>query len=235
MDKKKAIVTGGSKGIGLAIIEQLVEDGYFVWYFSRTKMIKDIPNTKHIECDLSNFVNFENKLKLCLNEMENIDLLVNNAGITKDGLAMRMSLNDFTQVIDINLTSSFIACKTVSRLLLRQKKGNIINISSVVGIVGNSGQANYSSSKAGLIGLTKSLAKEFSSKNIRVNAVAPGFIKTDMTDKLNETQIKHIEEAIPLKVLGQPKDVANLVSFLASERASYITGQVINVDGGMVI
>jgi 3-oxoacyl-[acyl-carrier protein] reductase len=164
-----------------------------------------------------------------------IDVLVNNAGITKDGLLMRMSQEDFTKVVDINLVGTFNMTRNVIPLMVKQRSGRIISISSVVGIAGNAGQTNYSASKAGIIGFTKSLAKEVASRNILVNAVAPGFIATDMTKVLSDEQKEHINTAIPLKRIGTPEDIAKAVKFLASEDSSYITGQVLHVDGGMLM
>jgi len=236
MEAKKAIITGGSRGIGLAIIKKLLSENYEIWYLSRSKIEEDLSNNlHHVSCDILDREKLESSLKAIIKEANKIDLLVNNAGITKDNLVMRMKMEAWDDVINVNLTSAFITSKILSRTFLKQKSGSIINISSVVGIVGNAGQANYSASKAGLIGLTKTLAKEFASRNIRVNCVAPGFIETSMSDKLTEEQKENIISAIPLNRMGSAEDVANLVSFLASENASYITGQVICVDGGMVI
>ena len=164
-----------------------------------------------------------------------VDVLVNNAGITKDNLLLRMSESDFDDVLSTNLKGTFLMCKNVSKIMMKQRSGSIVNISSVVGITGNAGQANYAASKAGIIGLTKSLAKEFASRNLRVNAVAPGFIQSDMTDKLDQEIIANLSAQIPMKRLGDPQDIANTVAFLVSEKSSYLTGQVICVDGGMVM
>jgi len=176
--------------------------------------------------------------RLCDTALETfgrIDVLINNAGITKDNLLLRMSESDFDDVISTNLKGTFLMCKNVSKIMMKQRSGSIINIASVVGITGNAGQANYAASKAGIIGLTKSLAKEFASRNIRVNAVAPGFIQSDMTDKLDQEVITNLSAQIPMKRLGDPQDIANTVAFLVSEKSSYLTGQVICVDGGMVM
>ncbi len=235
MERKNAIVTGGSRGIGLAIIKKLLSEMYEVWYISRTEIQEELENTHFVACDISNRENLENCLKEIIKEAKTIDLLVNNAGITKDNLIMRMKNDAWDDVININLTSAFITSKVLSRVFLKQRQGSIINISSVVGVSGNAGQANYSASKAGLIGLTKTLAKEFASRNVRVNCVAPGFIETSMSGKLTDEQKEKIVENIPLSRMGNVEDVANLVSFLASQDSSYITGQVICVDGGMVI
>ena len=174
-------------------------------------------------------------VKEIIETLGKIDVLVNNAGITKDGLLMRMAKEDFESVIDINLVGTFNVTRNVIPLMIKQKSGRVINISSVVGVAGNAGQTNYSASKAGIIGFTKSLAREVASRNILVNAVAPGFIATDMTSVLNDSQKENISTQIPLKRMGEAQDVANLVKFLASEEASYITGQVIHVDGGMIM
>ncbi|MBK5201303.1 MAG: 3-oxoacyl-[acyl-carrier-protein] reductase [Spirochaetaceae bacterium] len=236
MEKQKAIITGGSRGIGLAIIKKLLEDNYEVWYLSRTEVEENLgPFIHHIKTDVSDKENLVESLNTAVKEAKVVDLLVNNAGITRDGLLMRMSDENWDDVITVNLTSAFITCRALSRTLLKQKHGAIVNISSVVGVSGNAGQANYSASKAGLIGLTKSLAKEFASRGIRVNAVAPGFIETSMTEKLSDAQKEAIVAQIPLKKLGSAEMVADTVRFLASSASQYITGQVICVDGGMVI
>ncbi|MGD1823412.1 MAG: 3-oxoacyl-[acyl-carrier-protein] reductase [Pleomorphochaeta sp.] len=235
MKLKKAIVTGGSRGIGLAIIKKLLKDNYEIWYISRTQIQEELSNTHFVCCDIADHEKLESSLKEIVKEAGSIDLLINNAGITKDNLIMRMKQEAWDDVININLTSAFITSKVLSRTFLKQRKGSIINISSVVGVAGNAGQANYSASKAGLIGLTKTLAKEFASRNVRVNCIAPGFIETSMSGKLNDEQKAQIVENIPLNRMGQVEDVANLVSFLASDNSNYITGQVICVDGGMVI
>lgn len=236
MELKKAIITGGSRGIGLAIIKRLLKENYEIWYISRSQIKEDLEGALHyVNCDISDHEKLEESLKEIVKQATNIDLLVNNAGITKDNLIMRMQTEAWNDVINVNLTSAFITCKVLSRTFLKQKKGSIINISSVVGVSGNAGQANYSASKAGLIGLTKTLAKEFASRSVRVNCVAPGFIETSMSDKLSEEQKAQIVENIPLSRMGNVDDIANVVAFLASSEASYITGQVLCVDGGMVI
>ncbi len=236
MELKKAIITGGSRGIGLAIIKNLLNENYEVWYLSRSEIQEDLGKYVHyVNCDISDHAKLEESLKKIVKEALTIDLLINNAGITKDNLIMRMKQEAWDDVININLTSAFITSKVLSRTLLKQKFGSIINISSVVGVVGNAGQVNYSASKAGLIGLTKTLAKEFASRNVRVNCIAPGFIETSMSEKLSDDQKNQIVQNIPLNRMGNVDDVANLVSFLASEKSSYITGQVVCVDGGMVI
>ncbi|MTI67569.1 MAG: 3-oxoacyl-[acyl-carrier-protein] reductase [Firmicutes bacterium] len=240
---KVALVTGGSRGIGKEIALKLASLGAdIIINYSRNskkaeEVVSEIENMGRkaycFQADVSKLEEVEKLVKKTLDEVSNVDILVNNAGITKDNLLMRMSKDDWNDVINVNLTGAYNLCKSLIRTMIRKKNGCIINISSVVGITGNPGQCNYSASKAGLIGLTKSLAKEVGKKNIRVNAIAPGFIETEMTDKLNENVIKEYKKNIPLKKLGSPEDIANTVAFLASDLASYITGQVIVVDGGM--
>ncbi len=241
---KKAIVTGGSRGIGRAIVEDFLREGAIVYYISRTKSdshgeMESLAKEKGgavfwKEGDVSkdSIVDVINEI---IAEAEVIDILVNNAGITRDGLIFRMSSEDWDTVLNVNLKSAFLTSKVVARLMTKQRKGAIINISSVVGVIGNAGQTNYSASKAGIIGLTKSLAREVASRNIRVNAVAPGFVETDMTRKLGEKAREVLKTQIPLGRTAQPEEIAKVVSFLASENASYITGQVLLVDGGMAI
>ena len=243
--KKVALITGATRGIGKQIALTLAKEGYNIALNYRTenedltKTIKEIEKME-VEClpikgDISNFEECEYIVKQTIEQFEKIDVLVNNAGITKDMLLMRMKKEDFKQVIDVNLVGTFNMTKNVISYMLKAKSGRIINVSSVVGISGNAGQTNYSASKAGIIGFTKSLAKEVASRNILVNAVAPGFIQTDMTNVLKEEVKEEIAKAIPLKRMGRPEDVANVVKFLASEDSSYITGQVINIDGGMLM
>lgn len=245
-NKKTAFITGAARGIGKEIAIKLAKEGYDVAINYRT-MNDELENLKaqiekdfNVKCalvqgDVSSFEDAEKMVKETVEILGKIDVLVNNAGITKDGLLMRMAKEDFESVIDINLVGTFNVTRNVIPLMIKQKSGRVINISSVVGVAGNAGQTNYSASKAGIIGFTKSLAREVASRNILVNAVAPGFIATDMTSVLNEAQKENINTQIPLKRMGSAEDVANLVKFLASEEASYITGQVINVDGGMVM
>ena len=188
-----------------------------------------------VQCDVSDFDACGKMMEMIINNYGHLDILVNNAGITRDGLIMKMSEEDFDRVLDTNLKGAFHTIRHASRYFLKQKSGKIINISSVSGVMGNAGQANYCAAKAGVIGLTKSAAKELASRGITVNAVAPGFIKTEMTDVLKDDIKKAIMENIPMKAFGETEDIANAVAFLASEEARYITGQVISVDGGMAM
>jgi len=239
---KKALVTGASRGIGRAITDLFLSEGAEVWGMG-TKEPADLKERVEkaggrlhwASADFGNLPSLEEPIEALIKEADGFDILVNNAGITIDNLSFRMSLEDFQKVLDVNLGASFIISRTVGRDMIRRRTGSIVSISSVVGIHGNGGQCNYSASKAGLIGLTKSLARECSARGVRVNAVAPGFIVSDMTDAMPaEAREKMIGE-IPLKRPGQALDVANAVLFLASDASSYITGQVIPVDGGMFI
>lgn len=242
---KVAIVTGGTRGIGRAIALKLADHGanIVINYRNSDKEAEELKGILEekgvkvlaVKCDISNFEDSKNLMDKCKEVFRKIDILVNNAGITKDTLIMRMKEEDFDNVIDVNLKGTFNCAKHASAIMLKQRFGKIINMTSVVGIAGNAGQVNYAASKAGVIGLTKSLAKELGSRGITVNAVAPGFINTDMTASLSEKVKEEASKNIPLKRLGDPEDVANLVGFLASDAANYITGQVINVDGGMVM
>lgn len=242
---KVAIVTGGTRGIGRAIALKLADKGanIVINYRNSDKEAEELKaileekgvKVLAVKCDISNFEDSKNLMDKCKEVFGKIDILVNNAGITKDTLIMRMKEEDFDNVIDVNLKGTFNCAKHASAIMLKQRFGKIINMTSVVGIAGNAGQVNYAASKAGVIGLTKSLAKELGSRGITVNAVAPGFINTDMTASLSEKVKEEASKNIPLKRLGDPEDVANLVGFLASDAANYITGQVINVDGGMVM
>lgn len=242
---KNIVITGATRGIGKAIAYTLASKGanLVIGYRSSDDEARNIKEeieklgVKVIlsKGDVSDKEYCKSLITTCKEEFGTLDALVNNAGITKDGLIMRMSEEDFMSVIDINLKGTFNCAKEASIVMLKQKYGKIVNLSSVVGVVGNAGQVNYSSSKAGVIGLTKSLAKELGSRGIRVNAVAPGFIETDMTASLNENNKEFIKNNVPLKRLGSAQDVANVVSFLISDESNYITGQVINVDGGMVM
>ena len=242
---KVAIVTGGTRGIGRAIALKLADNGanIVINYRNSDKEAEELKaileekgvKVLTVKCDISNFQDSKNLMDKCKEVCGKIDILVNNAGITKDTLIMRMKEEDFDSVIDVNLKGTFNCAKHASAIMLKQRFGKILNMTSVVGIAGNAGQVNYAASKAGVIGLTKSLAKELGSRGITVNAVAPGFINTDMTASLSEKVKEEASKNIPLKRLGDPEDVANLVGFLASDAANYITGQVINVDGGMVM
>ena len=241
---KVAMITGATRGIGKQIALTLANEGYNIVLNYRTKndeliQAKNEIESKNVKCltvqgDVTNFEDCKQMIESAIKEFGKIDVLINNAGITKDMLLARMKEEDFKQVIDVNLVGTFNMTKNVISYMMKARSGRIINISSVVGIAGNAGQTNYSASKAGIIGFTKSLAKEVASRNILVNAVAPGFIETNMTDVLKQEVKDEIAKNIPLKRMGTPKDVANVVKFLASEDSSYITGQVISVDGGMI-
>lgn len=242
---KCALVTGASRGIGKAIALKLASLGANLVLNYRSseiealeveKQVKDMGvDAISIKGDISNLMDVENLVSSAKEKFGSIDIMVNNAGITKDALILRMKEEDFDTVIDVNLKGVFNCLKTITPIMVRQRHGKIINLSSVVGISGNAGQVNYSASKAGVIGMTKSLAKEVGSRGINVNAVAPGFIETDMTGVLGEKYKDEIKRNIPLKKLGNPEDVANVVAFLASKDSDYITGQVIHVDGGMLM
>lgn len=244
-ERKVVLVTGGSRGIGRAIALKYAENGYNVVinYVSSKTDVAELEkefNTKGIEslilkADVSNVNEVENLVKSAIDKFGRIDVLVNNAGITRDGLLMRMKEEDFDSVIKINLKGTFLVTKAVTPYMMKKRDGKIVNLASVVGVTGNAGQCNYSASKAGIIGFTKSIAKELASRNIRVNAVAPGFIDTDMTNVLGEDIKKSINLQIPMKRMGTSREIANVVYFLGSEESSYITGQVINIDGGMVM
>ena len=239
-----AMITGATRGIGKQIALTLANEGYNIVLNYRTEndelfQAKNEIESKNVNCltvqgDVTNFEDCKQMIERAINEFGKIDVLINNAGITKDMLLARMKEEDFKQVIDVNLVGTFNMTKNVISYMMKARSGRIINISSVVGIAGNAGQTNYSASKAGIIGFTKSLAKEVASRNILVNAVAPGFIETNMTDVLKQEVKDEIAKNIPLKRMGTPKDVSNVVKFLASEDSSYITGQVISVDGGMI-
>ncbi len=237
---KTAVVTGGSRGIGRAICVELAKQGANVVLCAHSAegAAKETaalcgPNAVVVACDVSNAADVKNLMETAKKTFGRIDILVNNAGITRDGLLMRMKEEDFDQVIDTNLKGSFLCMREVSSIMMRQRYGRIVNISSVVGIHGNAGQMNYAASKAGVIGMTKSMAKELGSRGITVNAVAPGFIDTDMTAALTDDTRKKMDEQIPAGRIGTPEDVAKAVTFLASDDAAYITGQVLGVDGGM--
>ncbi|BAK56620.1 3-ketoacyl-(acyl-carrier-protein) reductase [Candidatus Arthromitus sp. SFB-mouse-Japan] len=242
---KVAIVTGASRGIGKSIAINFARQGSKVVLNYRSDDNGAETTKQEIEQnggvailhkgDVSDFYVAEELMNFCKEKFSRIDILVNNAGITRDTLVMRMKEEDFDSVINVNLKGSFNCAKHASSIMLRQKSGKIINISSVIGIIGNAGQVNYAASKAGIIGMTKSLAKELGSRGINVNAIAPGFIETDMTDVLGDNVKETILSHIPLKKMGKTEDVSNLAVFLASNMSDYITGQVITVDGGMVM
>lgn len=233
---KVAIITGGTRGIGKAIAELFAEHGAKVIITGRSpesKVAKELgSNVKYIGCDIADSAACENLIKSVLEEFSKIDVLVNNAGITQDNLFVRMTEDQWTSVMDVNLNSLFYLCQPVIKAMSKQRSGSIINMSSVVGLHGNPAQVNYATTKAGLIGFTKSLAKEYGRRGIRVNAIAPGFVETDMIDHVHEETQNKYKESIPLGRFGNTKDIAELALFLAAG-ANYITGQVIQVDGGL--
>lgn len=242
---KCAIVTGASRGIGKAIALKLASLGANIVlnYRSSEKEAMEVENeirklgveVLSVKGDISKLEEVENLVSKAKEKFGAVDIMVNNAGITKDTLLLRMKEEDFDSVIDVNLKGVFNCLKAITPIMVKQKHGKIINLSSVVGITGNAGQVNYAASKAGVIGMTKSLAKEVGSRGINVNAVAPGFIETDMTNELGDKFKEEAKKNIPLKRLGEAEDVAEVVAFLASESSNYVTGQVIHVDGGMVM
>lgn len=245
LENKTAIVTGGSRGIGRAICTTLAKEGANIvtCYANGAAAAEEtIAMCKEygvqavaVQADVADAAQVEALFAKAQEVTGSVEILVNNAGITRDGLILRMSDENFNQVLDTNLKGAFYCMRAASKLMMRKRYGRIVTISSVVGVSGNAGQVNYAASKAGVIGMTKSLAKELGSRNITANAVAPGFITTDMTDALPDTVKQQMEKEIPLARLGTPEDVANAVAFLVSEQASYITGQVLHVDGGMVM
>ena len=242
---KVILVTGSSRGIGREIALTLAENGANIVINYRNynneieALVKDIEakgvKIVTVKCDVSNFEEVENLISEAKEKLGSIDILVNNAGITKDGLLMRMKQEDFESVLDVNLKGVFNTTKLITPIMMKQRTGKIINISSVVGLVGNAGQCNYAASKAGVIGFSKSIARELAPRGVNINVVAPGYIDTDMTNGLSDKVKESILQTIPMKKMGSTKDVANLVLFLSSGLSDYITGQVINVDGGMVM
>lgn len=248
MDKrligKVAVVTGGCRGIGKSIVERYAQEGAVTYALdfvipAEGEVFIDDPEIKELvyvlQADVTSEDSVKNAYDTILEKHKRIDILVNNAGITSDNLVIRMSTDDWDRVINTNLNGTFICSKLVARTMMGQRSGRIINISSVVGVMGNAGQVNYSASKAGVIGLTKSMAKEFGSRNILVNCIAPGYVETAMTHVLSEEQRKVFVDVIPLKRGASPEDIANVAAFFASGDSSYITGQVLNVDGGMLM
>ena len=244
-ERKVVLVTGGSRGIGKEVAEVYADNGYDVvinYVSDKTDVegLKKEFEEKGVKCllvkgDVSKADDVQNMVEEAIKEFGKIDVLVNNAGITRDTLLMRMSEEDFDKVIEINLKGTYLVTKAVTKYMMKKRQGSIINLASVVGVVGNAGQCNYSASKAGIIGFTKSVAKELASRNIRANAVAPGFIATDMTSVLSDSVKENINAQIPLKRMGTAKEVAEVIYFLGSDKSSYVTGQAINIDGGMVM
>ncbi len=244
MEKKVALVTGGSRGIGRAIAEKFAKNGYnlVINYVSDNTNLDELKKefSKYgaevllEKADVSNFSECEKMVTSAIEKFGKIDTLVNNAGITRDNLLMRMKEEDFDKVISINLKGTFNLTKLVTPYMMKKREGRIVNISSVVGVMGNAGQSNYAASKAGIIGFTKSVAKELATRNILANCVAPGFIATDMTSVLNEKVKENISAQIPLKRMGTAEEIANAVYFLGGEENTYITGQTLNIDGGMI-
>ena len=241
---KVALITGASRGIGQSISIILAQNGAHVICVSRNindvqSVADKITNQKFVasavSCDISNTNNVTELVKDIIEKHGRIDILINNAGITSDNLLMRMSEDDWDNVLNVNLKAAFTAIKAASRTMIKQRSGRIINISSVVGLMGNAGQVNYAASKAGLIGMTKSVAREFASRGITANCIAPGYIETEMTNKLKDEVKSSLNEQIPLGRIGNVEDIAYAVAFLASDEASYITGQTLAVDGGMVM
>lgn len=245
LEGKVALVTGASRGIGRAIAIELAGQGAHVVinYSGNAEAANEVlkaitqmgKSAQLYRCNVGNYDEVKDMIECIVKERKTIDIIVNNAGITRDNLLLKMSEQEFDDVINTNLKGAFNTIKHASRYMLKQRSGKIINISSVSGIVGNAGQTNYSAAKAGIIGMTKAVAKELSSRGITVNAVAPGFIETDMTNALPDTVKEKVSDTIPLKKMGKPEDIAKMVSYLASSQADYITGQVFQVDGGIAI
>jgi 3-oxoacyl-[acyl-carrier protein] reductase len=244
LKNKVAVITGASRGIGKSIAEFYAKAGAHVTCVSRNRdtlndvvqsIISNGGSASINAFDVSNFIEFQNNINEIVKEYGTIDILVNNAGITIDKLIMRMNEDDWNKVLDVNLKGAFNGIKSVTRIMMKARSGRIINISSVVGLTGNSGQANYAASKAGLIGLSKASAKELSSRGITVNCIAPGYINTDMTANITDENKENLYSQIPLGRIGNPNDIATAALFLASDEAGYITGQTLTVDGGMVM
>lgn len=245
LKSKTAIITGGARGIGFAIAEEFVNEGADVVLFdiafpddfeTKADVLRKKGNkVLSKKVDITSTDATQKAIDEVASELGKIDILVNNAGITRDKLLIRMSEQDWDAVLAVNLKGAFNTIKAVSRIMARQRNGKIVSVSSVVGLMGNFGQANYAASKAGLIGLTKSVAKELASRNVNVNCIAPGFVETEMTAQLSEEQRKAMLDLIPLKRGSKPEEIAGIVAFLASDKADYITGQVIKIDGGMVM
>lgn len=242
---KVALITGGSRGIGKAIALQYAKEGakLVINYIGGEEEARDTAQElKELgaevflyPCDISKFDEVEEMIAVVIKKLGRIDILVNNAGITRDGLLMKMSEADYDAVLNVNLKGTFNTIRFVSRQMMKQKSGRIINLSSVSGVLGNAGQANYSASKAGVVGLTKTTARELASRGITCNAIAPGFIDTDMTRALPESVRESVVTQIPLKAFGEVEDIANMASYLASDKGKYITGQVLHIDGGMAM
>ena len=245
LNSKTAIVTGAARGIGRAVALNLAESGvslvlnYYQNEEAALGLVKEIDalggRCVLVQGDVSNPGDAQKLIDSALENFNELDILINNAGINKDNLLIRMKEEEFQRVVDVNLLGTFYCTKYASKIMMKKRFGRIVNVSSVVGIAGNAGQSNYAASKAGIIGFTKSVAKELATRNITVNAIAPGYIKTDMTDRLSEEQKDRILSRVPLGRFGLPEDVANMVNFLISDKADYITGQVFRIDGGMEI
>ncbi|HUZ18147.1 MAG TPA: 3-oxoacyl-[acyl-carrier-protein] reductase [Spirochaetia bacterium] len=245
LEGKKALVTGGSRGIGAAIVHAFLEEGAHVFYIARSpgdgladheQAAKAAGGSVAFkQCDISDQAELEKVIADILAESGGLDVLVNNAGITRDALVFRMSNKDWNDVLQTNLTSAFITCKACANHMIRKRSGSIINVSSITGIIGNGGQCNYAASKAGLIGFSKSLAREVATRNVRVNVIAPGYIETALTDRLGEKQKEAALALIPMGRVGTPQEVAKAAVFLATDQSTYITGQVIQIDGGLAM
>ena len=243
LENKVALITGGSRGIGKGIVEVFAQQGAHVAFTFNSsaeaanalakELSKDGVQVRAYQSDAALFDQAEALVSMVLEDFGSVDILINNAGITKDNLLMRITEEDFDRVIEVNLKSVFNMTKAIQRTMLKQRHGSIINMSSIVGVQGNAGQTNYAASKAGIIGFSKSVALELGSRNIRCNVIAPGFIETEMTQKLDEATVQSWRDGIPLKRGGSPEDIANTCLYLASDLSSYVTGQVLHVDGGM--